>query len=80
MSDPFVRRQEYNWTYSPELYDRVYNWIFDVFSFGLILYEILVGRVVYPDYSVERKMYLVMIKTRAELPPGMLEEVKSLIT
>jgi serine/threonine protein kinase len=65
---------------APELYEREYNWRVDVFSFAMVLYEILVERAVYAGYSEERTMYLVRTGTRAELPPGMSEEVKSLIT
>jgi hypothetical protein len=65
---------------APELYEREYNWRVDVFSFAMVLYEILVGRAVYAGYSEELTMYLVTTGTRAELPLGMSEEVKSLIT
>jgi mitogen-activated protein kinase kinase kinase 7 len=46
----------------------------------MVLYEILVGRAVYADYSEERTMYLVITGTRPELPTKMPKEVNSLIT
>jgi hypothetical protein len=65
---------------APELYDGKYNWKVDIFSFALVLYEILVGRAVYEGYSEERTMFLAITGVRAELPPGMSADVKSLIT
>jgi serine/threonine protein kinase len=65
---------------APELYDREYNSKVEVFSFAMVLYEILVGWAVYSNYSDERTMYLVITGTRAELPAEMSSDVKSLIT
>jgi serine/threonine-protein kinase len=67
---------------APELYDREYTAKVDVFSFGLILYEILVGRGVYAgqDLSEFRIMYMAMNDIRAELPSEMSSDVKLLIT
>jgi serine/threonine-protein kinase TNNI3K len=65
---------------APELYDQKYNWKIDIFSFAMVLYEILVGHAVYEGHAVERTMYMTMAGTQTELPPKMLEEVKSLIT
>jgi serine/threonine protein kinase len=67
---------------APELYDREYTTKVDVFSFGLILYEILVGSAVFAGqgYSEFHIMYRAVTGTRAELPAGMSSEMKSLIT
>jgi serine/threonine protein kinase len=65
---------------APELYDREYNSKVDVFSFALVLYEILVGRAVYEGLSEQRTMYLTITGVRAELPPEMSADLKSLIT
>jgi TPR repeat protein len=67
---------------APELYDREYNSKVDVFSFGLILYEVVVGRAVYAGqgHSEHRVMYMAVNNIRAELPPDMSSDVKSLIT
>jgi serine/threonine protein kinase len=65
---------------APELYAREYAAKVDVFSFALVLYEILVGRAVYAGCSEERAMYIAMTGVRAELPPEMSSDVKSLIT
>jgi hypothetical protein len=62
------------------MYEGEYNSKVDVFSFAMVLYEILVGRAVYADCSDERTMYLAMTGTRAELPPEMSSDVKSLVT
>jgi serine/threonine protein kinase len=65
---------------APELYYGDYGSKVDVFSFALVLYEILVGRAVYADGTEERAMYLAATGVRAELPPEMSSDVKLLIT
>jgi serine/threonine protein kinase len=65
---------------APELYGRKYNSKVDVFSFAMVLYEIMVRRAVYADRTEERTMYLVTTGIRAELPTEMSQEVKLLIT
>jgi serine/threonine protein kinase len=62
------------------MYEGEYNSKVDVFSFAMVLYEILVGRAVYADCSDERTRYLAITRTRAELPPEMSSDVKSLVT
>jgi TPR repeat protein/serine/threonine protein kinase len=69
-------------TYSaPELYDRQYTTKIDVFSFSLILYEILVGKAVFAGniFSDAHIVYMAVTGVRAELPQEMLSNVKSLI-
>jgi serine/threonine protein kinase len=67
---------------APELYgEDPYTEKIDVFSFALVLYEILVGRPVnsatLSEFQVMKK---VCSKIRADLPGGMYDDVKSLIT
>jgi hypothetical protein len=51
----------------------------DVFSFGLVPHEILVGRAVCAGLSEERTVYPVMEGSRTELAREMSSDVKSLI-
>jgi TPR repeat protein len=66
---------------APELYDNPpYSSKIDVFAFGLILYEIMVGRPVFAtNLSNEQMMRHAIEGTRAELPDWMSGRVKSLI-
>jgi TPR repeat protein len=67
---------------APELYeDPPYSQKIDVFAFGLILYEILVGGPVFlPSYEEKHIMYRVLNNIRADLPEWMNEDVKLLIS
>jgi serine/threonine protein kinase len=67
---------------APELYgEDPYTEKIDVFSFALVLYEILVGRPVLSATPTEPQiMFKVCSDVRADLPVGMSEDVKSLIT
>jgi serine/threonine protein kinase len=67
---------------APELYaEDPYTLTIDIFSFALVLYEILVGR---PVFSAKLSESHVMVKVcsdvRADLPGSMSDDVKSLIT
>jgi serine/threonine protein kinase len=66
---------------APELYDNPpYSSKIDVFAFGLILYEILVGHPVFdPKLDPVRLMFLVLTNRRADLPDAMPEAMKTLI-
>jgi serine/threonine-protein kinase len=66
---------------APELYgDPPYSSKIDVFAFGLILYEILVGQPVFkPTLSSHRVTCLAGERTRPELPATMRSEVQNLI-
>jgi serine/threonine protein kinase len=67
---------------APEQYENSpYSTKIDVFAFGLILYEIVVGKPVYSPYLLDfRVMYKVLQGERAELPSDMSDDVKTLIT
>jgi TPR repeat protein len=66
---------------APELYgDPPYSEKIDVFAFGLILYELVVGRPVFRrDLRWEQIMKMVLNDVRPDLPPEMSEDVKTLI-
>jgi serine/threonine protein kinase len=90
-SSKFIVQGETRWTggvvgtvqyAAPELYGYPpYSEKIDVFSFGLILYELVVGRPVFdPDlWTVEQIMKKVLDGVRADLPQEMSEDVKTLI-
>jgi serine/threonine protein kinase len=67
---------------APEIYDEdSYTEKIDVFSFSLVLYEILVGHPVYPAMLSEAQiMKKVCFKVRADLPNNINDDVKTLIT
>jgi serum/glucocorticoid-regulated kinase 2 len=66
---------------APELYDNPpYSAKIDVFAFGLILYEVLVGRPVYGGtLAWQQIMRKVLDSVRAEFPAWMSDGVKELI-
>jgi serine/threonine protein kinase len=67
---------------APEIYgEDPYTGKVDVFSFALVLYEILVGRPVYPaKLSLTQIMKKVCSKIRADLPSEINDDVKTLIS
>jgi serine/threonine protein kinase len=67
---------------APELYDEVpYMPKIDVFSFALVLYEILVGRSVFsPELGDTRIMFLGMTGVRADFQDSVNSDMKSLIS
>jgi aurora kinase len=66
---------------APDLYDNPPDSEkIDVFAFGLILYELVVGRPVFgPTLSLKQIMKKVLGDVRPDLPPEMSEDVKTLI-
>jgi serine/threonine protein kinase len=67
---------------APEVYDGVaYSKQIDVYAFGLILYEIVMGRPVFPpDLPSQNIMKKLLIDdTRAEIPPTVAPWVRDLI-
>jgi serine/threonine protein kinase len=66
---------------APECYDEVWSTKSDVFSFGLILYELLVGKPAFSNEPVPMQyMYQVVIeKARPCIPDSVLPEVRQLI-
>jgi serine/threonine protein kinase len=80
--NPNLNWQSVNVHYvAPECYDNEYGWESDVFSFGLILYELVVGS---PAFSKNLSQItvvklLVVDNVRPDIPESVLPSTKSLI-